>query len=471
MTPDLPTPQAPFGQAPSAGGGRPGPPPPGQPLAVLYRLTLEALASGNVKELSFRILNRSVDLTPYHRATLFDLSRGRPRFLGVSGRVEAETYSPLREAWQDLAAALPDPGKAAVLGQGSFPGRERQWSLLDKASGGLSAVWVPIPAKGRVLAGLWLERWSGGRWQEDEVRLLESLCAGYGAVWDKLLRRRGLLERLGPALARKGWAFGILGLVLAGALAWRMPLRVVAPCEVAPRDPFVVTAPLNGVVAEVAAQPGQAVKPGDTLFVYDKRVAMEDLKVARQQAQIIQSSLTRARMQAFGSEEARADVALLELKLEQERVKLELAESNFSRLEVKAERAGTVVINDPFEWRGKPVRIGEQVMLLVDPASTKLRIWLAEDDNMAFDPARPVKVLLNAFPDQARQARLIYVAQGVSLSPKGVPSVMAEAEWPAPDPALKPGLQGVAVAYGRDVSLAYWVLRRPFAALRKIAGL
>jgi hypothetical protein len=445
--------------------------PAANPLATLYRLTLEGLASTDLKELSYRALNRSVELAPFHRATLWDATRKPPRFLGVSGRVDADTYSPLREAWQRLTAALPEPGAARVLSARDFPGLSEQWATLDKASSGLSVAHVPLPGRDRVLAFLWLERWSGAPWQEEEVRLLESLGAGYGAVWDKLLRRRDLPERLALFFKRRAALFGVLALVLAVALLWRMPLRVVAPCEIVPLDPTVVTAPLNGVVAEISVAPGQVVKAGDTLFVYDKRVALEDLKVARQQVQIIQQSLTRAKMQAFGSEEARADVALLELKLDQERIKLQLSESNFSKLEVRAERPGAVVINDPFEWRGKPVRIGEQVLMLVDPASTKLRVWLAEDDHIAFDPKVPVKVLLNAFPEDTQRAVLNYVAQGVSVSPKGAPSVMAEAAWITPDPALKAGLQGVAVTYGEEVSLAYWLLRKPWAALRRLVGI
>ncbi len=447
------------------------PSPAQSPLAVLYRLTLEALSCANLRELTYRILNRTVELSPYHRATLWSLSRSSPRFLGVSGRVDAETYSPLREAWQRLVGAVQDPGAARILSAKDFLGLASQWAVLDKASSGLSVAYVPLAAQGEVLGVLWLERWSGAVWQEEEVRLLESLGAGYGAVWDKLVRRRTLYERISLMLRRRSAVFGVLALVLGASLIWRMPLRVVAPCEIVPKDPTVVTAPLNGVVAEVTVQPGQEVKPGDTLFVYDKRVALEDLKVARQQVQIIQSSLTRSKMQAFGSEEARADVALLDLKLDQERVKLQLAESNFSKLEVRAERPGTVVINDPFEWRGKPVRIGEQVLMLVDPASTKLRVWLAEDDHISFDPKVPVKVLLNALPEETRAARLTYVAQGVSQSPKGAASVMAEADWTTPDAALKAGLQGVAVTYGEEVSLAYWLLRKPWAALRKLVGI
>ncbi len=48
---------------------------------------------------------------------------------------------------------------------------------------------------------------------------------------------------------------------------WRVPLRVVAPCEIVPEDPYLVTAPLNGVISEVVVDSGADVAKGDLLVL------------------------------------------------------------------------------------------------------------------------------------------------------------------------------------------------------------
>jgi len=251
----------------------------------------------------------------------------------------------------------------------------------------------------------------------------------------------------------------------------RVPLRVVAPSEVTAKDPLVVTAPINGVIAEVVTRPGQEVREGDLLFRYDKRVALEELNVARQQVQIIQSNLNRSSTQAFWDAKARAEISLLELKLEQERAKLRVAEYNVSKLEVVAEAPGRVVLDDPNEWRGKPVSVGQKVMVLVDPLRTKLRIWLPPDDNVAFDSTALLVTNLNAFPERSIESRLAFVADNVSVNSDGMPAVMAEADWNGTPEGLKLGLQGSTTLYGRQVSLAYWILRKPIGMVRKTLGI
>ena len=438
-------------------------------LAALYRLTLESLLCSSHKELVFRILNRTVELVRYDRAALFTFREGKPVLSGISGKAEISDDTALASTWKRLIKNLEDPEQSRILTRISFPGSAKAWDSLAERFPDLSVAWVPIQAEGRTVAGIWLERWSGTPWVGEELKLLASLATGYGGVWSKLEKRRGMLSRLGSALRKKRVSLVLL-LLLAGLAFWPVPLRVVAECEVVPDDPVVVTAPLDGVVDEVLVDPGERVRAGQTLFVYDKRVAVEELKVARQQVRIIGSSLQRSRRQAFADAEARAEIVLLTLRLEQEKIRLALAEANFEKLEVGSPASGVAVVDDPFEWRGRPVQVGEKVLMVVNPARTKLKIRINEDDNVPFDRSEPVKVVLNAMPDRSLAARLTYVAESVTMSRDNAPTVMAEAQWMGADDNLRMGLRGVAVTYGKRVPFIYAALRKPFAALRRLIG-
>lgn len=440
-------------------------------LALLHQINVEGALSENRDAFIFHILNKSIGVAVYDRATLWRFNGAKPSLLGVSGQSELDKRSELGALWRRVIANLENPKQAGPVTQKQITKSGRKdWEKLNKTIPGLRPLWLPMHSKGKLAGGLWVERWHENGWAESETRLMASLSMGYAASWDKFFKARKTAAPVRRIVGRV--VLTLLLLAAAYALIFiKAPLRIVAPCEVAPKSPFVVTAPLNGVIAELDIRPNQAVQPGDMLFSYDKRVPKEELNIARQQARVISSTLERARLQAFESPEARAEVAILKLKLEQERIRQRLAEQNVALLEVFAERSGRVVVQEPDSWRGRPVVVGEKVLEIVDPDRTLLHIWLPEDDNVLFDRHKPIKVLLNAFPERDLEAALSFVDREVSESPKGEPRIKAEAEWRGRPEGVKMGLMGVAVLYGEDVPLGYWLARKPLFWLRRELGI
>lgn len=453
------------------------PPPPPPPttdphralrrLGALNQLMLEAGLAETEEEFRFRLLNRTILLAEYDRALLWDLSGTTPRLLGVSGEASVNASAELPTLWTELARELTPPAEAKTLAAGDVGARGEEWSRLAEKTGGLAVAWVPIRAAGQPVAALWLERWGGAKWPEDEVRALGSLGLLYGIAWRAHGTRRlvGWRRHLRP---------GPLGLGLAVVLALlltfvRLPLRVVAPCETVPEDPVVVTAPLDGVVAEVLVEPGANVEAGTPLAVYDRRVAMEEWNVAQQQVRIVESDLQRIRVNAVDDPRLRPEIALLENRLEQEQARLELARIRTERLEIRAPTAGRVVLNDPNAWRGRPVRVGERLLEVLHPGRTRLRIWLPLADGIEFDPDRPVRIVFHAEPGETYQADLQFVNPYGEISPGGVPSFRAMARWRGESP-VRVGLTGAAILHGPEVSLGYWLFRKPLGAFREWTG-
>lgn len=434
-------------------------------VSLLHQLTVEAIQSRSLAELAFRLVNRTHALTPYDRAALITSRQHGGKVLAISGLSRVEPMSgPVR--WLKAAARrLPVSGGAVQIDDSlleSIPG----WQDYSETALPGHVAWVPLFASGGPAGGIWLER-RARSWTQGELALLDQLAVPYAEL---------LLSRTRPTLFWRAGQFltkRLVILIAAAALVLtlvRIPMRVVAPCELAPLDPYPVTAPLAGVIAQALVEPGQSVTAGQALFEYDKRVALEELNLARQQVRLLESSLSRSRMQAFGDPKAKAEIALLEIKLEQERIRLALSESNVSRLDVKAGAAGVVAMDDPDQWRGRPVTVGEKLLTLVNPERVKLRIWLPVDDNLPFEPDAQVMAYLTSLPDTVLKARLTYVARNVSQSPGGVLGVAAEATLDAPPRDAHIGVQGSAVLHGPRVSLAYWMLRRPLAWVRGKLG-
>lgn len=445
------------------------------PAMLLHQLSTELLAAEDLKQLYFRILNRSISLCGYKRAVLFRIDGKHAKFLAVSGKSSVDSYSEVVEKWESLASSLDDKEDPQLLNSDVFPARQKQnWEFIRKHTNGLSAYWLPIKPWGKIKYALWFERWEQDKWGERDLQLLT--LAGVSA--------KSAFERLEPETFCSrmknrffSWhRFLIAAIVfLAVLLSWRIPLRVVAPCEIIPEDPFIVTAPLSGVVSEVLVESGDKVKKGSPLFDYDPRMVNEELKIAQQQVKILETTMMTTELKALNSKKAKAELSILGYRLEQENIRLKMAKYRASMLNVRAESIGSVIVDNPDEWRGRPVEVGQKVLMVVDPENINLRIWLPEADNVNFGNSTEVKVLLNAFPDDSLHACLKYVAQSVSVSPEGVPSVMGEGAFDGlaniGEGKLRIGLKGSAVLYGEKVSVAYWLLRKPWASLRRIMGI
>lgn len=437
-------------------------------LAVVQQLTLEAGLAATSEEMRFRLLNRTILLAPYDRALLWDLSGARPRLLGVSGDDTVNERAETPEQYRRLLGSASWPDEARILSEKDFQDPADDWSALDKAVDGLSVAWVPIPVQGTPRAALWLERWSGAGWTEEEIRALGSLGLAYGIAW----RAHHRPSRVRAWLRKRGGraALAAVFIILILLFAVRVPLRVVAPCEVVADDPVAVTAPQDGIIAEIRVTPGASVEQDEVLAVYDRQVALEEQKVALQQVQIIESDLRRIRVQAVDDPGERAAIRLLENRLAQEQTRLKLATIRVERLEIRAPIAGEVMLADPNDWRGRPVRVGERMMRILRPGHTRVRIWLPQGDNLEFDRDRPVTVTLRADHHAARSASLQFVNRYGEIGPDGISSFRAEATWTAEPADVRVGLRGSAILYGETVTLGYWLFRKPIAAFRVWSG-
>ncbi len=446
------------------------PVPPSQQLAAINRLVLKAFRCKTRQELTFVILNDTFYSLPYERAFLWDWRYHEPKLLGVSGQISFEMEADLIEERQYLVTHLKDPQTEQHLHADSFSNSEEQWQQLQNRLK-MEVLWLPIKNEEGLILGLWLERWQAPAEQafsQENVDLVRAgLLPGYATAWAKMA------PLVSPHLFSRLWARWPLVLLTLFALLLiiRVPLRVVAPFEVVPKDPYYITAPLDGIVDEIVVQPGEIVTKGAPLVEYDKRVPMHELKVAQKEVAQAQSELDRAMTLGLKERSSLVETTTLQLKLEKAKVQLVLAEQQSHKLTLKAPIPGVVILDNADEWRGKPVKVGERILVISDPSQTELRIWIPENDNIPFDLDEPISVFFNISPAQTYYATIRYIANESRLSDRQIPGFEAEAEWVETPPIAKLGLKGTAIIYGERVSLGYLLIRKPWAYVRQLLGI
>lgn len=448
---------------------------PQDPSAALFqlmerinRLVLKAYHANTLQALKFIILNDTAYVVRYDRAVLWDMTKYRPALLGVSGQAKVNKDAEINQKWRALVAAIPNPKVPQQIQEELFKEEKRYWDELQRQTKS-SVMWLPIIVDEKLVAGLWIEKWDAEH-EKNTPQIIELLfnylIQGYAAAWGKLSRGVSV-KKLG--LSR--YTLWIIALLVVFLLYFvEVPLRVVAHCEVVPKDPILITAPLEGIVETLLIKPGDIVQKGTPLFEYDKRAPIHDLKAAQKEVQVMQAEVSRASTLGLSDPRSLRDLGILKLKLEKGLVQLDLAEYRASQLSQVSPEGGVVMIDNPEEWRGKPVKVGEKIMIISNPHESKLRFWLPEDDNILLDPAKNIAIYLNVDPQKKWEAHLEYIANQSTVNEKNMTTFVGEANWVEPPENIKLGLKGTAVLYGENVSLFYYIFRKPWAGFRYYFG-
>lgn len=300
---------------------------------------------------------------------------------------------------------------------------------------------------------------------ESALRVLERLAATIGHAWSALLpKQTGLLRSV---LQRKVlWG---LGIAAALAMAIPVPLSTLAPVEVVAKDPWVVAAPIDGVVEGIEIAPNSPVAPGDVLFRYVDTDLAARATIAARNRDVATARLQTINQTAFSSAEGRRDLAGARAELALAGAEHDYAQHLLKRSVVTAPVAGLAIFDRRSTWQGRPVATGEAVMEIADPSRIAFRVDLSVSDSIVLKPDAEVKLFLDSNPLAPRRGKVVEAGYRAQPTPDGTLAyrVLVESHDGKP-PRI--GSRGTAQIFGEDVSLGFYLFRRPFTAIRQWLG-
>lgn len=437
-------------------------------LGTLVQLGKRARSAATIEELAFIAVNETHQLVPYRQAAMWRRdAKGVGSVLAVSGAPAIERDAPFG-LWLARVMAALDRGDTGapgrVVGASDLPAElGQEWTDWLPAR----AIWLLLPDRDGVpLGGLLLAR--DPPWQEGEGRLLAELADIYGHAWGALRGRRRQSWRM--LWRRSHRVKAAIAVAVFGVFWLPVTQSALAPAEVVPLEPAVVRAPLDGVIEQVVVQPNQEVKADQLLLTLDPNTVQNRLEVARKAQEVAEAEYRQAAQQSLFDDKSRAQLAALQGRLEQRRAEVAYVSSLLDRLSVKADRSGIAVFEDRNDWTGRPVTIGERILTIADPNQAELEIRLSVPDAITLEPGAPIAFFLNVAPERSIGAVLRYASYEATPSPDGVLSYRLKASFNTGQAPPRIGLRGTAKIYGQRVSLFYFLMRRPLAAVRQVLG-
>ncbi|MGM3159359.1 efflux RND transporter periplasmic adaptor subunit [Dickeya undicola] len=418
----------------------------------------QARLANTTEALAYCIVNDSQALFGFRHAAL--VINGTVR--AVTGVTQPSPHAPFVAFIERASAQLQKAQQheqCAVVAAASLDQQSRNdWLTLSAPE----VLWVPLKDRqGSTFGGIWYAREQA--WQNAEQLLAEQLAHAFSHAW-LALEPQPIWRR-----TRWRWKLAIPCLLIVGCLFIPVRQSVLAPAEVIPFNGRVVAAPLDGVIQSFAVQPNQSVHKGDLLVRFDDTTLKAQADVAERALNVAEAEYRANSQRAFQDADSKAKLDFLAAQVAQKRAERDYANALLGRAEIRAERDGVAVFADAERWTGKPVRTGERLMELADPASVSLRIELDVGDVIRLSPDAPITLFLDSDPVTPHGALLDRVAYESEQTPAGNLAYRLDARFTGEPPRI--GLRGTAKVSGEYVPLAVYLFRRPLAALRQSVGL
>lgn len=421
------------------------------------------------REVAFRAVNDSSQVLRFDQAVLWRVDVfSRPMIAAASGLADVTVDSPYQQWLVHLLQGItPDKFETpSALATEELP----EAVVADGAD------WVPphllhCPLRspeGVALGGILFFR--SQPFSEPERAAAEWVARSTGyAMWawrserhwaKRWLKSRTVWKTLGVCLA----LFAIVSFI-------PVRLSALAPAEITPLRPIPVTSPLEGVVKEIVVKPNQIVKAGEVLAELDDTSLRNRLELATKSLDIARADLQRATFKSFSDEPSRLELQVLNARTQEKLAEVTFLTELLSKSKLNAPQGGVAIFSSQDDWRGRPVQVGERVMMIADPSLIDLTIYLPPDDAVELEPGAQVELLLHVDPLTPLRASIERASYEATAQADGTLAYVIRAEFLPGQGLPRIGLRGTAKVYGEEVSLGYYLMRKPLAFMRRSLGI
>ncbi len=439
-------------------------------IAQLLQIEQQVRRCETMAELGFVMVNMTRTLVAYEQAScLIGTELERLKLTAISDTSLVDRSTPFC-AWLEQVAkttdALPVTVNTHVLDS-------KQWrpELVNELNE-LSPpylLWLPlfIPSKPTQRAGV-LVLAKSQEWNEREIGLLQHLASVYAHALQLFSVQSTWRTWLNRLRSRR---YGI-GLLISLAILSFVPVRltVLAPAEIIAKTPFLVTSAIAGAVTEVLVKPGDRVSEGDVLVRLDKTEFEGAFNVAQREIERTQAELRTAEQAGYVDRRKKSELVELEYQVVLKTIERDYLQQKLTQTEIRSQQSGVAVLNDPEQWKGRPVVVGERIMSIADPLNIQLEVMLPVKDAISLTKGDEITFYLDTDPLNPISFSVSYSSFEPTLTPDQIVAYRIVTDALEGSVAPRIGLRGTAKLYGEQVSLAYYLFRRPITFVRQNLG-
>jgi len=435
---------------------------PPSPLHTLITIEGEALEAKDILSLKHIAVNRPRSLLKFGHIIWVHRVGNSVRLDAISSQAQIDKTTPF---FQWMTSELNARAKQKQLDaetEWKFEGSDNEDALNYPFSYAFYAPFAPNPKSG----GLLFTR--DTEFKENEKPQIKRLAQIFGVTSSAM----GQKKRSRMSLKKRYYFYGTL-VTLALLSLIPVPMTTLAAAEIVAEKPFVITAPMDGVVEEILVPPNSMVDQDTSLIRLVDTTYKNEYILAEQEQFVADAKLRQASLTSFVDNTAKRELAVAQAEKTMASARQNYAKDRLSKTIVKAPISGLAIYSDPTDWAGRPVSTGEAIIKIADPSRILLRIDVPLSVGETLENDARVRIFLDNDPLTPIEAKLVNASYYAQATPSGQMAYEAFANLVIDDIDDLPriGTRGVAKIYGEKAPLGFWLLRRPITIARQFLGI
>jgi multidrug resistance efflux pump len=262
-----------------------------------------------------------------------------------------------------------------------------------------------------------------------------------------------------------------IAIAIAVVLLFPVRMSVLAPFEIQAKDPFVVTSPMEGVIKEIKVEPNQIIKKEQLLVQLDDIHARNSFKIATKQLDTAKAQLLTVQQGGFYDMQKKSEISKFSSEVKLREAELAYAKSMLEKTMIYSSQDGIAIVDNPNEWKGRPVSTGEKILSVANPNNVEIKIMVSVQDALYLDGHNDVKIFVDNRIFESWSAITASISYKPEATPQHVVSYKLIADFTdidEDDTLPRIGLRGTAKVYASRVPFIFYLLRKPITYLRQM---
>ncbi len=443
-------------------------------IVKLLQLEYNCRNCKSIQELYFQIVNNTRELIDYTQAVLLTTDiKDTYKVVAISDISIIDTTSPYVQWIEGVVDNLQESKNSKELFILDIKNdlKEEYYNSLHEYSPS-NIIYVPLmnyseSGESNYILLLTKEQ----IWQENEISMIKHISSSL-AYFLFAMRSLGI-KQLFKKISFKSKNLKIAILLFIILMCMPVKLSVLAPLEVDAKNPYVVTSPINAVIEEVKIFPNDQIKTNQVIVKFDDVDFTNKYLVAQRTLDVTNAELFSAKQSSFFDPKQKSQISQLENQVKLKEAELTYAKDQLDKTTILAKEDGIAIINNPNDWKGRPVSTGERIFLIANPKNIELKIMLPVSDAIFLQEGGLVKAFFDNDPINSWTAKVKYISYKPELTEQNILSYRIVANFDDIQengyvPSI--GLRGTAKIYSKRVPLFFYIFRRPITALRQWTG-
>ncbi|RWS45980.1 HlyD family secretion protein [Arcobacter suis] len=443
-------------------------------ISKLLQLEHNCRNCESIKELYYQIVNETRTLVNYSQGVLLTIDfSGKYKVVGISDISVVDSTSPYVQWIENVIIDLNNNEKSKDIFVVDTKTDLKQIDFKSMHEFSPSNIlFIPLKSikENREINYILLLFKEEG-WLEKDILILKHLSSSL-AYFLFAMRSTGISQIFKKiSLKNKYLKISIFLLIFLMFLPVR--LSVLAPLEVEAKNPYVVTSPLNAVIEEVKVFPNDKIEKEQLLVKFDDVDFNNNYLVAKRTLDVANAQLHTVKQSSFFDATQKSQISQLESQVKLKEAELNFAQEQLGKTKIYAKEDGIAIINNPNDWKGKPVTTGERVFLIAKPQSIELKIMLPVSEAIFLEENALIKAFFDNDPTNSWSGKVKYISYKPELTEQNVLSYKITADFDDIKengyiPSI--GLRGTAKIYSKKVTLFFYLFRKPITAVRQWIG-